>query len=119
MNLTSKHTRAVRILDKKTMNETVNKQFYTEMLLLMSCDHPSIVRFFEIFQDVKRFYIITELCYGGELFKYIEELIDRDCYMKESTAANIITNVLSAVSYLHKNHIIMMDLKPENIIFSE
>ena len=39
--------------------------------------------------------------------------------MKESTAASIITNVLSAVSYLHKNHIILMDLKPENIIFSE
>ena len=53
------------------MNETVNKQFYTEMLLLMSCDHPSIVRFFEIFQDLERFYIITELCYGGELFKFI------------------------------------------------
>lgn len=37
--------------------------------------------------------------------------------MSEEDAAQIITQVLSAVAHLHKNEIIHMDLKPENILF--
>ena len=37
--------------------------------------------------------------------------------MPESEAALIVTNVLSALSYLHNNLIIHMDLTPENILF--
>jgi calcium-dependent protein kinase len=34
-------------------------------------DHPNIIRVFEFYQDVKYFYIVTELCTGGELFDKI------------------------------------------------
>lgn len=37
--------------------------------------------------------------------------------MAEIEAAQIVTQLLSAVNYLHKNEIIHMDLKPENILF--
>ena len=36
--------------------------------------------------------------------------------MAEIEAAQIITQVISAVSYMHKNELIHMDLKPENIL---
>ena len=58
----TKHKRSVRILNKKLMDDgTVNK-FMTMIMLLQHCDHPNILRFQEIFQDKKRFFIVTELC---------------------------------------------------------
>ena len=43
------------------------------MGLLKKMDHPNIVGLFEVFEDDKGFYFITELWTGGELFDYILE----------------------------------------------
>jgi calcium-dependent protein kinase len=67
---------------------------------------------YEIFQDDKRYYLVTELCTGGELF---EEITKRTSF-SEKDAAIIIKQVLSAVSYCHSKNICHRDLKPENIL---
>jgi serine/threonine protein kinase len=51
------------------------------------------------------------------LLSQIDEYVNDGSFMSEEDAAQIITQVLSAVAYLHKNEIIHMDLKPENILF--
>jgi len=75
-------------------------------------DHPNIVRLFEVYQDHKRYFIITELCTGGELF---DQIIKRP-YYSERDAAIIMKQVLSAVSYCHDLNIVHRDLKPENLL---
>lgn len=75
-------------------------------------DHPNIVRLFEVFQDDKRFYLVTELCTGGELF---DEITKRS-HFSEADAALITKQVLSAVAYCHSKNICHRDLKPENIL---
>ena len=49
-------------------------------------DHPNIVRLYEVFHDDKRYYLVTELCTGGELF---EEITKRTSF-SEQDAAGII-----------------------------
>lgn len=34
-------------------------------------DHPNILKMYEFFEDEKRYYIVTELCGGGELYQEI------------------------------------------------
>jgi len=63
----TKNKRAVRILNKKLMEEHTLNKFLTMTLLLQHLDHPNILRFQEVFQDAKRFFIVTELCHGGDL----------------------------------------------------
>lgn len=36
-------------------------------------DHPNIVKMFEYFRDENRYYIITEILSGGELFEKIKK----------------------------------------------
>ena len=75
-------------------------------------DHPNIVRLYEVFHDDRRYYLVTELCTGGELF---DEITKRNSF-SESDAANIIKQLLQAVAYCHNKNICHRDLKPENIL---
>ena len=45
--------RAVKIINKDTLNETDKEKFLTEIEIMRQLDHPNIVRLFEIFQDEK------------------------------------------------------------------
>lgn len=67
-HIRTKNKRAVRILRKNKMDEVTVNKFMTMILCLQAFDHPNILRFQEIFQDTKRFFIVTELCNGGDLF---------------------------------------------------
>ena len=116
-HIRTKNKRAVRILKKALLDDTTVNKFMTMTLLLQHLDHPNVLRFQEIFQDSKRFFIVTELCQGGDLLSQIDEYVDSGMFISEQDAAQIITQVLSAVAYLHKNQLIHMDLKPESILF--
>lgn len=115
-HIRTKHKRAVRILNKRAMDDATINKFMTMFMLLQNFDHPNILRFQELFQDKKRFFIVTELCQGGDLLSQIDNYVDNGIFMAEIEAAQIITQVISAVSYMHKNELIHMDLKPENIL---
>ncbi|KAJ5776646.1 uncharacterized protein N7511_001657 [Penicillium nucicola] len=103
---------AVKIILKKNVrgNETM---VYDELEMLQSLQHPHIVSFVDWFESKDKFYIVTQLAVGGELF-------DRICeYGKftEKDASQTIRQVLDAVNYLHKRNIVHRDLKPENLLY--
>ena len=82
------------------------------MQIMKKLDHPNILRIYEVFQDQKRYYLITELCTGGELF---DEIAKKSLF-SEKDAAIIIEQILEAISYWHSKSIVHRDLKPENIL---
>jgi len=45
--------------------------FKQEMNILRKLDHPNILKLFEVFEDSKKYYLVTEYCKGGELFDEI------------------------------------------------
>ena len=75
--------------------------------------HRHIVRFHDAFEDRESFYIVMELCRGGELF---ERITSRGQY-SEADAAGVMRMVVSAVDYMHQKRIAHCDLKPDNFIF--
>ena len=46
-------------------------------------DHPNILKLFEVFQDESRYYVVTELCKGGELF---DEIVKRQRFSEKDAA---------------------------------
>ena len=92
-------------------------KFKNEINILSKMDHPNIIRLYEIFEDDRYISLIMELCKGGELFKKINELAEKDEAFTEKEAVKIFKQLISAVSYCHSQGICHRDLKPENILF--
>ncbi|KAL2113602.1 hypothetical protein VUR80DRAFT_3290 [Thermomyces stellatus] len=103
---------AVKIILKKNVKGN-EKMVYDELELLQRVQHPHIVKFVDWFESRDKFYIVTQLATGGELF-------DRICEQGKFTerdAVRTIKQVLEAVNYLHKKGIVHRDLKPENLLY--
>jgi len=83
-----------------------------EIAILKEIDHPNIIKMYEFFSDEKRFYIVTEVCKGGELF----DVICEKGSFNEADARILMKQVISCVNYCHKKNIVHRDLKPENIL---
>lgn len=107
-------TRALKALKKEALFEEDEQQLFAELNILKEIDHPNIVKLYELYQDEKFYYLITEYLSGGELF----DRIQKKKHFSEQDAAKYMRQVMSAVSYCHSKNIVHRDLKPENIIFS-
>ena len=108
--------RAMKIIKKKKKNpefdDTNELEILNEINILKQIDHPNVVKIFEFYNSKDAFYLITEYCEGGELFK----LISQKKILTEIQCAYIMYQVLSAIKYCHKMKIMHRDLKPENIL---
>jgi calcium-dependent protein kinase len=106
--------RAVKEIEKNRAEKLGGSQsrFISEVEIISRLDHPNIIKLYEMFEDTKRYYLVSELCTGGELFDYVTS----KGHLSEVLAADIMRQVLSAVNYCHRNHIVHRDLKPENLL---
>ena len=91
--------RAVKIIKKEDQDA---EMLALEVDILSKLSHPNIMQIYEFYQDSKNFYIVSELCSGGELFDMISERGS----LNEKDTATIIRQVLSALSYSHQNNIV-------------
>ena len=82
--------------------------------ILKDLDHPNICRVVEMFEDKKRLYFVNEYLSGEDLFEGLTKIKD----LNESEIAQIASQIISAVAYLHASNIVHRDLKPENIKFT-
>ena len=61
-------------------------------------DHPNITKLIEFQEARQYYYIVLELCPGGELFHQIVRLT----YFSEDLSRHVITQVAKALHYLHE-----------------
>ncbi|KAI0175775.1 calcium/calmodulin-dependent protein kinase 1 [Hypoxylon sp. FL1284] len=103
---------AIKIILKKNVKGN-ERMVWDELDMLQRLKHPHIVRFVDWFESRDKWYIVTELATGGELF-------DRICEQgkfTEKDASQTIKQVLGAVDYLHNRNVVHRDLKPENLLY--
>lgn len=110
-------TQIVRCIKKIAIAKFTKNQkedIMNEIKMLTKVDHAHIMKIMEYYQNEKYLFIVTEYLDGGELFDKIELLQT----FSEAEAANYMSQILMAVSYLHSMNIIHRDIKPENIVLS-
>jgi len=85
-------------------------ELMNEIEIVRDLDHPSIVRFFDVYYEGnKKNFIIMELCSGGDLY-------NRGPY-SENEAKAIARQLFGAVFYMHNRGYVHRDLKFSNIMF--
>jgi len=107
--------RAVKVLRKSHMDDDEKRMLFNEINILKEIDHPNIIKMYEFFEDEKRYYLVTEICKGGELF---DEILQRGKF-SERDGAVLMKQVLSCINYCHQSNIVHRDLKPENILLEQ
>lgn len=105
---------AVKVIEKSKLSVKDLESIKREISILKSLDHPNLLIFYEFCQDPTRFYIVTELLEGGELFARI---VEREFY-SEMDAQAVLRSLASALHYIHTRKIVHRDLKPENILLA-
>lgn len=105
--------RAIKRIKKDHKNAKSLDSLLKDVEVLKTLDHPNIIKVYEFYQDEQAFYIVTDLCSGGELF----EQIIKEKNFNERKAAELMRQMLSAMAYCHEKGLVHCDLKPENVMF--
>lgn len=107
---------AIKVMKKKQMTLQDIELQKREIEILKICQHPSIIKLLDVFENQDYIYIVMEYLKGGDLFNYLEK---RDFTIPETKARDLTHSIATGLFYLHSFGIAHRDLKPENILMTD
>ncbi|KAL6094936.1 uncharacterized protein ACO6RY_16239 [Pungitius sinensis] len=84
-----------------------------EMAVMNRLHHPKLVQCLAAFDTRAEVVMVLEYIAGGELF---ERIVADNFEHTEPTSARYMQQILEGMQYVHKQNIVHLDLKPENIV---
>ncbi|XP_029445236.1 SNF-related serine/threonine-protein kinase [Rhinatrema bivittatum] len=107
---------AVKVIDKTKLDSLATGHLFQEVRCMKLVQHPNIVRLYEVIDTQTKLYLILELGDGGDMFDYI---MKHEEGLSEELAKKYFAQIVHAISYCHRLHVVHRDLKPENVVFFE
>ncbi|XP_068592048.1 LOW QUALITY PROTEIN: SNF-related serine/threonine-protein kinase [Cebidichthys violaceus] len=107
---------AVKVIDKTKLDTVATGHLFQEVRCMKLVQHPNIVRLYEVIDTQTKLYLILELGDGGDMFDYI---MKHEEGLNEELAKKYFAQIVHAISYCHRLHVVHRDLKPENVVFFE
>lgn len=105
---------AVKVIDKSKLAGEAAGQLLQEVRCMKLVQHPNVVRLYEVIDTHAKLYLILELGDGGDMFDHI---MRHEGGLAEPRAKHYFAQIVHAISYCHKLHVVHRDLKPENVVF--
>lgn len=107
---------AIKSISKEILSEPkLVAGLESEIKIMREFAHQNIVCLHEYFSSEKNFYLVLELCEGGDLSKFIRKKKRLD----ERLAHNFLSQITSGLAFLHGKNFIHRDLKPANVLMTE
>jgi cGMP-dependent protein kinase len=88
-----------------------------EKNVMITSNHPFILRLFQTFKDSKKLYMLLEFVQGGELFSVLHTASSDG--VSDTQAKFYGACVIMALGYLHGKEIAYRDMKPENCLIDK
>ena len=104
--------KCARIIDKSNNR---HKILMSDRIIttLVKLSHPNLIKIIEILEDEKYFYVIYDYCPGKDLFNYFYSNRSK---MSEALIRKALTQILSALGYLHRSGVIYKNLIPSKVL---
>ncbi len=108
---------AVKIILKNQINDKAleaeySARFIREAQAVARLNHPNIVTVFDFGEENDIAFLVMELIRGDELKNYFDEKKN----FSIEDAVRMISELLDALDYAHKNGIVHRDIKPANVM---
>ncbi|KAF9907409.1 hypothetical protein EC991_010969 [Linnemannia zychae] len=100
------------MLKSELIKAKMENQLRREIDIQSNLKHKHILRLDTFFHDETRVYLVLEYAPQGELYRKLKSA-ER---FPEWLAAKYIYELATALSYLHRKHVIHRDIKPENLL---
>jgi len=112
--LTSNQQVAIKSLSKAALLSSPRAipALITEVHIMKKLTHRRMLRLLGMYEDEEKLYLILEYAGGGDLF---HRLLAKGRF-SEAKAAEFMRELLDAIAYMHRSHVIHRDLKPENLL---
>src|ERR1700751_1607599 len=105
---------AIKILSNRLQQHDGERRLRNEMEILSALRHPNIVRLIDHGIDNDQPFIVMEFADGEPLNAVLSRVRKCDQYM----AIRLIRSVAETLAYVHKQGIIVNDIKPSNMILT-
>jgi serine/threonine protein kinase len=89
--------------------------FKREMEMLVTLDHPSIVKVIDYFHEEDNYYLVMDYIEGSNLHQRLHKERGGEPFDEEIVVAWTL-EILDVLSYMHSRNVIYRDLKPSNIM---
>ena len=116
LSLDNKQIFAGKLITKSSLTKARARQkLMSEIKIHRSLFHTNIVKFEHFFEDSENVYILLELCTNQTL----NELIRRRKRLTELELQCYVSQIISALKYLHAHKVIHRDIKLGNLFMSD
>ncbi|XP_036823747.1 hormonally up-regulated neu tumor-associated kinase homolog A isoform X2 [Oncorhynchus mykiss] len=108
---------AVKVIDKRKAKKDsyVTKNLRREGHIQQMIRHPNITQLLDILETENSYYLVMELCPGGNIMNRIYDKKKLD----ERETQKYVRQLVMAVEHLHRAGVVHRDLKIENLLLDE
>ncbi|XP_014048368.1 serine/threonine kinase 17a like [Salmo salar] len=108
---------AAKFLRKRRKGEDCRMDILNEIAVLESAKaNPYVVALHEVYETNSEIILILECAAGGEIFNQC--VAENDEAFTEKDVIRLARQILTGVACLHRNNVVHLDLKPQNILLT-
>uniref|UniRef100_A0A3Q0S2G8 Serine/threonine-protein kinase 17A n=1 Tax=Amphilophus citrinellus TaxID=61819 RepID=A0A3Q0S2G8_AMPCI len=108
---------AAKFLRKRRKGEDCRMDILNEIAVLELAEaNPFVVALHEVYETNTEIILVLECAAGGEIFNQC--VADNDEAFTEKDVIRLAGQILTGVAFLHRNNVVHLDLKPQNILLT-
>ncbi|XP_060757965.1 serine/threonine kinase 17a like [Neoarius graeffei] len=114
---TTRNEYAAKFLRKRRRGQDCRADILNEIAMLEAAKaNPYIVGLHEVYETSSEIILVLECAAGGEIFNQC--VADNDEAFTEKDVIRLARQILTGIAFLHRNNVVHLDLKPQNILLT-